>query len=292
MQRFSSLPVHLPVSYRISNADVSFFLKETNQDIARNASLQSRMESFLLYKATSLPVLNATYGPFSVEKTVPLNLLLANAPFALVDQFPLNWKLQSRILDSAIYSNRPKVQVLLYLAGKDWDDYDPAETLPCVQVMAFQEAQVVVGSCRLEGHLGLCLVELEFSPSWFNSALASPLPLLVPDYEQAADSVEGMTVELFYRIYVSEGECSSDGQALESNLHPEGHDEARLPSESMERIGSVILYSTEDKLKKSLLSLDDNVVLSLPLRPVKEGDLVTFHVSLAGGAPTDPFTLR
>ncbi|XP_053136170.1 transmembrane protein 132B isoform X1 [Hemicordylus capensis] len=292
LQRFASLPVYLPVSYRISNAEVSFFLKETNQNIMRNASLQSRMESFLPYKASSLPLLNATYGPFAVEQMVPQNLLLTSPLSGVTNQFTFNWKLQSRIIDSSIYSNRPKVQALFYIAGKDWEDGDPTEILPCVQMVAFQEGKVAAGSCRLKGHLGLCVVELEFSPSWFHSVPTSPFPPLVPEDQPMVDSLEGITVELFHWVYAAQGECSREDQKWERLLHLGGQDEAPVPLASMERIGSVILYPTQDKLKKSLLSLDDNLVLCLPLSPVKEGDLVTFHVSLASGSLADQFTLR
>ncbi|XP_077776138.1 transmembrane protein 132B isoform X1 [Podarcis muralis] len=292
MQRFTSLPVYLPVSYHISNTDVSFFLKETNQDIMRNASLQSRVESFLVYKATSLPVLNVTYGPFTVEQTVSPNLLLTSTLFSFANEVAFNWKLRSRVIDSSIYPIRPKVQALFYIAGRDWEDYEPSEILPCVKMMAFQEDRVAVGSCRLKGQLGLCVAELEFSPSWFNSAFTSLPPPLAPEYQPMADSLEGITVELFYWVYAEDGECSSEDQKLESLHHLEGQEEAQMPLASMERIGSVILYPTQDRLKKSLLNLDDNLVLSLPLSPVKEGDLVMFHVSLASGSLADQFTLR
>ncbi|XP_077164419.1 transmembrane protein 132B isoform X1 [Paroedura picta] len=291
MQRFSSLPVYLPASHHISRAEASFFLKETNQDITRNASLQSRTESFLLYRAAQLPVLNVTYGPFTVEQTVPLNLLPTPAAFRSADRLTFNWKLQARIIDRAVFSNRPKVQVLFYVTGKDWGEEDPTETLPCVQLVAYQENRVAVGSCRLEGHLGLCVTRLEFSPSWFDLVSASSLSPLDPEYQPVVESSEGNSVELFYRMYEAEAECLSEDRPSEWLLRSEGP-EAQAAAATMGRIGSVVLYPTRDKLKKSLLSLDDHLLLSVPLRPVKEGDLVTFHVSLAAGSRVDQFTLR
>ncbi|KAL8180201.1 UNVERIFIED_CONTAM: hypothetical protein K2H54_011639 [Gekko kuhli] len=292
MQRFSSLPVYLPASHRVSGAEVSFFLKETNQDIMRNASLQSRTESFLLYQAAQLPVLNVTYGPFTLEQTVPPNLLLLSAAFWSADRLTFNWKLRSRIIDSAVFSNRPRVQALFYVAGKDWEDEDLAETLPCVQMAAFQEERVAVSSCRLKGHLGLCVARLEFPPSWFDVASPSSLSPLDPEYQPAMESSEGNTVELLYRMYEADGECSSGDQPSKQFLRSEGPEEAQAPPATMGKIGSVVLYPTRGQLKKALLSLDDNLVLSVPLRPVKEGDLVTFHVSLAAGSRVDQFTLR
>ncbi|KAJ7309734.1 hypothetical protein JRQ81_007797, partial [Phrynocephalus forsythii] len=292
MQRFMSLPVYLPASYSISNADVAFFLKETNQDIMRNASLQSRTEPLLVYRTTGLPVLNVTYDPFAVEQTVPPNLLRTSALFGFTDQFTFNWKLQSHIVDSAVYANRPKVQTLFYVAGRSWGDADAEETLPCVRMAAFQKEQVNIGSCRLKGPLGLCVAELEFPPGWFDVELATPLPPSPPEFQPMADSLEGIPVELFYWVYIAEGDCSSGGPTLESVVRPSGQEETQLPLVSMERIGSVILYPTQNELKKSVLNLDDNLLLCLPISPVKEGGLVMARVSLASGSFIEQFTLR
>ncbi|XP_014454062.2 transmembrane protein 132B isoform X1 [Alligator mississippiensis] len=286
IQRFSNLPTYLPMSYHICNADVSFFLKEANQDIMRNSSLQSRTESFFIYKAKFPPVLNATYGPFSVEQAIPQELMLTSAPFGFTNKFAFNWKLKSHIIESSVYSNKPKVQALFYIAGKDWEDYNPAEQLPCVKVYAFLEEREVVASCRLKGHLGLCVAELELLPSWFSS----PTPL-ASEYEQTAASLEGITVELFYKIYTADGECSPEDAKWENNIHT-GQDNEHKALPPLERIGSIIVYPNQDQLKQSSLNLDDNVVIHLPLNPVKEGDIVTFYISLNGDSLADEFTLR
>ncbi|XP_075290986.1 transmembrane protein 132B isoform X2 [Opisthocomus hoazin] len=283
IQRFSNLPTYLPASYHICNADVFFFLKEANQDIMRNSSLQSRVDSFFIYKAKLPPVLNATYGPFSVEQAVPLDLMLTSASFGFTNKFTFNWKLKSHIIDSSIYSNKPKIQTLFYIAGKDWDDYNSAERLPCVKMFAFLESREVVASCRLTGHLGLCVVELELSPSWFSS----PPPLV----SEETASLEGITVELFYKIYTADGECSPEDAKSENNIHA-GQDNEHKALSAMERIGSIIVYPNQDKLKQSSLRLDENVVIRLPLNPVREGDVVTFHVSLADDSLADQFVLR
>ncbi|XP_009693868.1 PREDICTED: transmembrane protein 132B-like, partial [Cariama cristata] len=283
IQRFSNLPTYLPASYHICNADISFFLKEANQDIMRNSSLQSRVDSFFIYKAKLPPVLNATYGPFSVEQAVPLDLMLTSASFGFTNKFTFNWKLKSHIIDSSIYSNKPKIQTLFYIAGKDWDDYNSAERLPCVKMFAFLESREVVASCRLTGHLGLCVAELELSPSWFSS----PPPLI----SEETASLEGITVELFYKIYTADGECSPEDGKWENNIHA-GQDNEHKALSAMERIGSIIVYPNQDKLKQSSLRLDENVVIRLPLNPVREGDIVTFHISLADDSLADQFVLR
>lgn len=249
----------------------------------RNSSLQSRVDSFFIYKAKLPPVLNATYGPFSVEQAVPLDLMLTSASFGFSNQFTFNWKLKSHIINSSIYSNKPKIQTLFYIVGKDWDDYNSEEMLPCVKMFALLESREVVASCRLTGHLGLCVAELELSPTWFSS----PPPLV----SEEATSLEGITVELFYKIYTADGECSPEDEKWENNIHA-GQDNEQKALSAMERIGSIVVYPNQDELKQSSLRLDENIVIRLPLNPVREGDVVTFHVALAEDSLADQFVLR
>ncbi|XP_036621095.1 transmembrane protein 132B-like [Trichosurus vulpecula] len=288
LQRFSSLPAYLPMSYHICNAEVSFFLKEANQDLMKNSSLQSRVESFFIYRAKEPPILNASYGPFSVEQVIPRDFLLTLAPFGHSEKFTFNWKLKSHILDSSIYSNRPKVQTLFYVTGMDWEENNPVEDLPCVKMFAILEAREVVASCRLQGDLGLCVAELELLPDWFDF-----VPVLDPEAEAEAESGAGGTpVELFYKLCSADewGKCSPEDGKWENNIHL-GQENAHKGFSPMERIGSVVVYPTQDQTKRSLVRLDDNLVISLPLNPVREGDTVTFFVSLAGGSTANHFTL-
>ncbi|XP_058387067.1 transmembrane protein 132B [Diceros bicornis minor] len=287
LQRFSSLPAYLPTSLHIASAD-SFFLKEANQDVTRNSSLQARVESFFIYRARTPPVINASYGPFSAEKTIPRELLLTSTPFGKTEKFPFNWKLKSHILDSSIYSNRPKVQSLFYVTGMAWDDGDPEENLPCVKMFAFPEAREVAASCRLQGAPGLCVAELELLPEWFSSGLD-----LEPEEEIPA-LLGGTTMELFFTLYPADqaGRCplEEDGK-WENRIHL-GQDGPQQASLARERIGSVVVYPTQDDLKWSLVSLDENVVISVPLNLIREGDTATFLVSLTSGSVADHFTLR
>ncbi|XP_036679277.1 transmembrane protein 132B [Balaenoptera musculus] len=288
LQRFSSLPAYLPTSFHVSNAEESFFLKEANQDVTRNCSLQARAESFFIYRARSPPMVNASYGPFSVEKTVPRELMLTSAPFGNMGQFPFNWKLKAHILGSSIYSNRPKVQTLFYITGMGWADGDPAEQLPCVKMFAFPEAREVAASCRLQGTPGLCVAELEVLPEWFSSGLD-----LEPEEEIPA-LLGGTAMELFFTLYPADpaGQCPlEEDSKWENNIHS-GQDGPPPAPPARERIGSVVVYPTQDDLKWSLLSLDENVVISVPLNLVREGDTATFLVSLASGSVADRFTLR
>ncbi|NXO27476.1 T132D protein, partial [Cisticola juncidis] len=280
IQRFSLLPTYLPVTYRIHNADVSFFLKEANQDIMRNSSLQSRVESFLIYKSKSPPVLNATYGPFSIEQAVPQDLMLPSNPFGSTNKFSLDWKLQAYILSPKIYLSKPRVQVLFYIVGRDWDEYSPAERLPCLRVFAFRETREVRGSCRLRGDLGLCVAQLELLPAWF-----SP-PAVPAGRKRPMDRSEGSPVELYYSIQAGDerGEC-----AKEDGRKNNGVDESGPP---LQRIGSVFLYQTHAAPSLTEMRLDNNILIQYAPKTAKQGDVVTFLVSVAKNSTEDQFTLR
>ncbi|KAM5199409.1 transmembrane protein 132B isoform 3-T3 [Hipposideros larvatus] len=288
LQRFSSLPAYLPASFHITDADEFFFLKEANQDVTRNSSLQARVESFFIYRARSPPLINASYGPFAAEKTIPQEFMLTSTAFANMAKFPFSWKLKSHILDSSIYSNRPKVQTLFYITGMAWDDSDPADNLPCVKMFAFPEAREVAASCRLQGDPGLCMAELELLPEWFSSGLD-----LEPEEEIPA-LLGGTAMELFFTLYPADqaGQCPLEEEGKwENNIHS-GQEGPQQASPARERIGSVVVYPTQDDLKWSLVSLDENLVISVPLNLIREGDTATFLVSLTSGSVADHFTLR
>ncbi|XP_063081551.1 transmembrane protein 132B isoform X2 [Cavia porcellus] len=288
VQRFSSLPAYLPADLHVMDVDEAFFLKEANQDLMRNSSLQARTEALFIYRARAPPTVNASYGPFWAEKVVPAELLVTSTPFGSLEKFPFNWKLKSHILDSSIYSNRPKVQTLFYVSGMGWDDGDPGEQLPCVKMFAFPEAREVAASCRLQGAPGLCVAELELLPEWFSSGLD-----LEPEEEIPAQ-LGGTAMELFFSLYPADeaGGCPLEDQGKwENNIHS-GHEGPPLASPARERIGSVVVYPTQDDLRWSLLSLDDNLALSVPLNLIREGDAATFLVSLSSSSTADQFTLR
>ncbi|XP_066418317.1 transmembrane protein 132D isoform X3 [Molothrus aeneus] len=286
IQRFSLLPTYLPVTYRIHNADVSFFLKEANQDIMRNSSLQSRVESFLIYKSKSPPVLNASYGPFSIEQPVPQELMLSSNPFGSTNKFSFNWKLQAYILSSKIYLSKPRVQVLFYIVGRDWDEYSPAERLPCLRVFAFRETREVRGSCRLRGDLGLCVAQLELLPSWFNP------PTVVAGRKKQLERSEGSPVELYYSIQAGDerGECAKE-DVRKSNGIRSGRNDIDESGPPLQRIGSVFLYQTHAAPSLTEMRLDNNIVIQYAPKTVKQGDILTFLVSVAKNSTEDQFTL-
>ncbi|KAM6155793.1 transmembrane protein 132D [Rhynchocyon petersi] len=285
IQRFSLLPTYLPVTYHINHADVAFFLKEADQDIMRNSSLQSRVESFLIYKSRQLPQLSASYGPFSVQQAVPQDLLQPSSPFRPSGKFSLNWRLKAAVLQDRVYLSRPRVQVLFHVVGRDWDDHSP-EQLPCLRVFAFRETREVRASCRLQEPLALCVAKLELLPAWFSA------PAVVAGRKKVADRAEGTPVELYYTVQPGDGrgDCAKAGSRTGGPRTGHGDvDEAGPP---LQRIGSVFLYQTQSPPALRALRLDHNVAIHYLPRTARHGDLLTFPVSVSANASEDHFTLR
>lgn len=296
LPRFGTVPTYLPVQYQVLNAELAFFLKEANQDIMRNSSLQARTELFFIQQARRNPVVNASYGPFSVQQSVPIELLdpgIFNNPttFPLSSSssssplFTFNWKIQTFIISERIHLSWPKVQVLFYVIGRDWDDYSTVDHLPCIRMFAFHETQEVRGTCRLKGELGLCVAELEPLPSWF-----SP-PSVVPG-RQRAPQTEGTPVELYYMVQSSEAdkcnpENSRKASAIRSHSEPQGPAGYFSGPTPMRRIGSVRLFQPLSELR-----LDRNFVVMVPTRPIRQRETVSVFLAASALSSVEIFTLR
>lgn len=300
LQRYGPTPIYLPVSYRILNAESAFFLQEANQDLMRNSSLQARTESFFVHQTRQMPVLNASYGPLSVQQPVPVELLQtlpgpfntasftpsSSAPTSASSSplFTFNWKVHTYIISERIHPSWPKVQVLFYIAGRDWDDYSTIDKLPCVRMFAFHETQEVRGTCRLKGELGICVAELEPLASWF-----SP-PTVRPGRQRVSEQAQGTPVELYYMVQTTDsGDCSSEESRKAPSLRtdqqrPMGYFAGHTP---MQRIGSVRLFQPLSELK-----LDNNFVVMVPSKPIRQRETVSAFLALSTLSSVQIFTLR
>ncbi|XP_036907764.1 transmembrane protein 132C [Sturnira hondurensis] len=288
-QRFSSLSPYLPVSYRVLGAETAFFLQEAHQDFSRNCSLRSRAEPFFAYRARRPPLLNASYGPFSVEKAVPLDLTSTSNFLGPTDKFGFDRTLKAHVLQDRIYPSRPTVQILFQVVGRDWTERSPEEEqLPCLLVFAFRETRAVRGGCRPHGQLGLCVAELRLPASWFSA------PTVVAGRRKPGPAAEGSTAELYYAVHVGDerGDCAG-GDIRKGNAIRPGKDGLEDGTSHLQRVGAVGLYQAPDSSEQlSELRLDGNVAIWLPSRPVKQGDVVTAYVTVASNVTVDLFILR
>ncbi|XP_071338443.1 transmembrane protein 132C isoform X1 [Trachinotus anak] len=288
LQRYSSIPTYLPVNYQLLNADLAFFLKEANQDFMRNSSLMSRTEPFFIYQARSLPTVNASYGPLSVEQPVPLELLQSPGTFPASSVFTFNWKVQTFIMNPRIHLAKPKVQVLFYIAGRDWDDYSAINKLPCVHMFAFHETQEVRGTCQLKGELGLCVAELEPLASWFSS------PSVVPGRQRSLEASEGTPVELYYMLQSTEaGECHSEEARKDSFIRSSQEGLfGSFTSTPLRRIGGVRLYQNPTPPPLTEHRLDNNFMVMVPATPMRQRETISAFITVSAFSPVEMFTLR
>lgn len=287
IQRPSSPPPYLPVTFRVLRAETSFFLREAHPDPAHNSSLRSRVGHFFTRRAPRPPLLNATYGPFSAEKAVPPDPTLTSNSLGPAEKLGFDWRLKAHVLRDRIYAGRPAVQVLFHAVGRDWAER-PGERLPCLRVFAFRETREVRGSCRLRGALGLCVAELRLPPGWFGA------PAVVAGRRQAAAPAEGSAVELYYTVHPGDGrgDCA-DGDPRKGNAIRPGRGGPEDSTSHLRRIGAVGLYRAQDSGDRlSELRLDGNVAIWLPSRPAKQGEVVTAYVTVASNSTLDLFILR
>uniref|UniRef100_A0A8C9YEF7 Transmembrane protein 132C n=1 Tax=Sander lucioperca TaxID=283035 RepID=A0A8C9YEF7_SANLU len=271
LQRYGPTPIYLPVSYRILNAESAFFLQEANQDLMRNSSLQARTESFFIHQARQMPFVNASYGPLSVQQPVPMELL-QTLPGPFNTPSFSSTSVHTYIISESIHPSWPKVQVLFYIAGRDWGDYSAIHKLPCVRMFAFHETQEVRGTCRLKGELGICVAELEPLASWFS------LPTVRPGRQRVSEQAQGTPVELYYMVQTTvSGDCSSEdsrkgGSVRPDQQRPMGYFAGHTP---MQRIGSVRLFQPLSELK-----LDNNFVVMAPSKPIRQRETVSTFLAL------------
>ncbi|XP_041078986.1 transmembrane protein 132D-like [Polyodon spathula] len=291
IKRPTSFPMYLPVTYEVLNANSSFFLKEANQDVMRNSSMQTHTEPFLILQASQAkaPVVNVSYGPLSVEQTVPLDMIQMADLFYTTSKFSFNWKIQTYILNRRVSSSQPKVRVLFYISGNNWDYQSPEGTmdkLPCIMVFAFWQTQEVRGSCRLQGNLGLCVAELEPLSSWF-----SPTGEAFSQ-EKPADPADGTPVELYYMVRSTlNGGCVNEEATKRERT--EQYEFGETTVTPMQWIGSVRLHqSPPSEGQQAELRLGDGVVIQVSSKPIQKKDVVTFYVSVSPGSTMDFFILR
>uniref|UniRef100_A0A8B9S4P2 Transmembrane protein 132E n=1 Tax=Apteryx owenii TaxID=8824 RepID=A0A8B9S4P2_APTOW len=280
----------LPVSYRLSNTRLAFFLKEVGAGPAGNASAPlQRAEPFVVFQTKELPVLNVTLGPFSTGLVLPKEQLQPSSTLEIPDRLTVNWKVRAFIIQPRVVASQPVVQVLFYVAGRDWDDFDVTDRLPCVRLHAFRDAREIKSSCRLRGSLATCLVQAELPHAWFGpSAMPlgrrkSPESLDVPGESQQA--------ELYYTLHAPTGV----GECLGETSPRRGAGVARTEGPTQHpllRIGSISLLQPPAAQLMQEHQLDGNVFIRLPDKPLKPGEVLSIFLYLMANSTVEHFTLR
>ncbi|KAM4576889.1 transmembrane protein 132D [Odontesthes bonariensis] len=277
-------PVSLPVDYNVREADY-LLLKEAGQDFMRNSSMQSHTQPFVILRASRQPTVNASYGNMSIERVVSLDLVQSVQVFNAPEIFTFNWKIQAFVLTPLVFSSKPKVRVLFYVAGRDWNSGEIAvDELPCVTVYAFWQTQEVRGICATGWERGTCMAELVPAPGWF-------APGSEGTSRERQDSSAGNPVELYYQAQPrANGKCNYvDGNRWGGSLQQTEY----VPVTPMQRIGSVrLLQVPKGMATLSRLKLGNAIVIRTSSKPLKKTDIATFYILMVSSAQLTNFTLR
>lgn len=283
--------VYLPANFKISNTQLAFFLQETqvtSYGSQRGHPLQ-RSESFVVFQTKELPAINISLGPFTQDQTLSKDLLQPSSPLDIPGRLTVNWKVRAFIVQSRVFASNPLVQVLFYIAGRDWDDFKIQDKLPCVRLHAFRDVREIKTSCRLQGNLAQCLAQLDLPSTWFNVNVA-PLGRRKSSGTDGLElSGETLQVELYYTLH----DPDSNDECGES--YPRRGGASRGESSSQQpllRIGSISLYQPSQEQLVVDKQLDMNLFLRLPERPLKPGEILNIYLLLVPNSTVEQFTLK
>lgn len=100
-------------------------------------------------------------------------------------------------------------------------------------------------------------------------------------------------MELYYSIQAGDerGECAKEDVRKSSGVRS-GRNDIDESGPPLQRIGSVFLYQTHAAPSLTELRLDNNIVIQYAPKTAKQGDILTFLVSVAKNSTEDQFTLR
>lgn len=125
----------LPVELEVLGVPESYRLQRVDQDVAPNSSLHTRSETFLLLRAGSQPLFQATYPPFSIRQVtkgpvspgppqgVPApTTILVSLQEVSMESPPGSaaWAIRAVSLESSVSPAEPVARVLFHLHGPDW----------------------------------------------------------------------------------------------------------------------------------------------------------------------------
>uniref|UniRef100_A0AAY4DEW9 Transmembrane protein 132E n=1 Tax=Denticeps clupeoides TaxID=299321 RepID=A0AAY4DEW9_9TELE len=284
--------VYLPASFKLSNAQLAFFLQETRGPASprQGGNPLQRSESFVVFQTKDLPAVNVSLGPFARDQVLSKELLQPSSPLDVPGRLTVNWKVRAFIVQSRVFASNPVVQVLFYIAGRDWDDFKTQDRLPCVRLHAFRDVREIKTSCRMQGNLAQCAAQLELPATWFNANVAPQGRRKGSSSDSLDISGETLQAELYYTLHEpdSSGECG-DGLTRRGGA---GSRAEPISQQPLLRIGSISLHQPSQELLVVDKQLDKNLFLRLPERPLKPGEILRIYLFLVPNSTVEQFTLK
>ncbi|XP_030648852.1 transmembrane protein 132E [Chanos chanos] len=283
--------VYLPASFKLSNTQLAFFLQESRVPGrgSQGGHPLQRSESFVVFQTKELPAVNITLGPFAQDQALSKDLLQPSSPLDIPGRLTVNWKVRAFIVQSRVFASNPVVQVLFYIAGRDWDDFKVQDKLPCVRLHAFRDVREIKTSCRLQGNLAQCLAQLDLPATWFNVNVA-PLGRRKTTASDGLElSGETLQVELYYTLHDPDGNDECGESVPRRGGGSRGESSSQQP---LLRIGSINLYQPSQEQLVVDKQLDKNLFLRLPEKPLKPGETLNIFLYLVPNSTVEQFTLK
>ncbi|NWV59575.1 T132A protein, partial [Malurus elegans] len=260
-------PVFLPVELEVLGVPESYRLQRVDQDVPPNSSLHTRSETFLLLRAGSRPLVQATYPPFSTRQVsgTPCALGHPGSPPGSAA-----WAVRAVSLESSVSPAEPVARSHPgnWNAAGDWD-HSGARDLPCVTLHAHHRGRVARGTCHLQAPLGVCVVELEIPPRWFSLGSLHSHRSRRRDSDPSEAPERSEPAELRYSV----GECGGREQ------------------EAPRVLGMLELRAGEPERRQEV-RLDEKVLLRVPNVPLRPGQRFTATIALHHNFTADSLTLR
>ncbi|XP_061656513.1 transmembrane protein 132D-like [Syngnathoides biaculeatus] len=276
------LPVYPAVRFQVLNVD-HVVLRQDSSGLLGNSSLKVHTQTFLITDpgpGSLKPVLNASYGPHSVDAPIPPELLLSGR------------RIVSFILGRQVRSSSPAVKILFHMPRKgDGAQEKMTDGAHCVTAYAFWGTREVRGACLVSPGR-FCVAELKPEPAWFSSSTRSGSSSKEAGRPEAIKGLQGNLVEVYFQSRMDQtGRCTP-----QDSLQRVGVGRAGVKEESgtpMRRIGSVSLLKTPPGNPTfSRLRLGGVLVIQTSSKPLKTDDILTFYVFLASTSTLEGFTLR
>uniref|UniRef100_A0A672HPW3 Uncharacterized protein n=1 Tax=Salarias fasciatus TaxID=181472 RepID=A0A672HPW3_SALFA len=261
----SPVPVYPNVNFQVLNVD-HVFLRQDSREQLGNSSLKPQTQTFLITGPGGgllQPVVNASYGPLTVDAPIPPDLLLSGR------------KILPVILTRQVRSSSPVVKILFHMptddTGRKTDEAKVKDGAHCVTAYAFWETREIRGACLVSPG-GFCVAQLKLEPTWFSSASRSGSSSRETERSEGTKVIQGNVVEVYFQSRRDQsGQC-----APQDSLQRVGVGRRRDSGGSgtpMRRIGSVSLLRAPPGNPTFLrLRLGGAVVIQTSSKPLKTTD--------------------
>uniref|UniRef100_A0A3B4G7Y1 Transmembrane protein 132D-like n=1 Tax=Pundamilia nyererei TaxID=303518 RepID=A0A3B4G7Y1_9CICH len=277
-------PVYPTIKFQVLNVD-HVFVRQDSPQPSGNSSLKAQTQTFLITGPGAgllQPSVNASFGPLTLDASIPLDLLLSGR------------KILPVILSRQVRSSSPVVKILFHMPtesnitawqetmgslednGRKNDGAKAKDGAHCVTAYAFWETREVRGACLVSPG-GFCVAQLKPEPSWFSSASRSGSSSREAESTDGIKGLQGNLVEVYFQSRRDQtGQCTP-----QDSLQRVGVGRGRDTGGSgtpMRRVGSVSLLKSPPGNPTFLrLRLGGAVVIQTSSKPLKSGDVATFY---------------